>query len=64
MVDSKHTYADLDELIVNHVQAMARKVEELMAHDRFKAGTEDELRGLLPYNKKLTVLNSVIQISF
>ncbi|KAF4578811.1 Transcription elongation factor spt6 [Pleurotus pulmonarius] len=43
MVDSKHTYADLDELIVNHVQAMARKVEELMAHDRFKAGTEDEL---------------------
>ncbi len=41
MVDSKHTYADLDELIVNHVQAMARKVEELMAHDRFKAGTED-----------------------
>ncbi|KAJ8463983.1 hypothetical protein ONZ45_g17395 [Pleurotus djamor] len=42
-VDSKHIYADLDELIVNHVQAMARKVEELMAHDRFKAGSEDEL---------------------
>ncbi|KAG5220870.1 Transcription elongation factor spt [Salix suchowensis] len=48
MVDAKHTYADLDELIVNHIQAMARKVEELMAHDRFKAGTEDELRGWLP----------------
>ncbi|THU88395.1 transcription elongation factor SPT6 [Dendrothele bispora CBS 962.96] len=43
IVDSSHTYADLDELIVNHVQAMARRVEELMAHDRFKAGSEDEL---------------------
>ncbi|KAJ7430704.1 transcription elongation factor SPT6 [Mycena galericulata] len=43
IVDSTHSYADLDELIVNHVQAMARKVEELMAHDRFKQGTEDDL---------------------
>jgi len=43
-VDSSHTYADLDELIVNHVQAMARRVEELMVHDRFKHGSEDELR--------------------
>ncbi|KAJ6596967.1 transcription elongation factor SPT6 [Mycena vulgaris] len=42
-VDATHRYADLDELIVNHVQAMARKVEELMAHDRFKQGTEDDL---------------------
>ncbi|KAK1236011.1 Transcription elongation factor spt6 [Marasmius sp. AFHP31] len=42
-VDSSHTYADLDELIVNHVQAMARRVEDLMQHDRFKAGPEDEL---------------------
>ncbi|KAF7323037.1 Transcription elongation factor Spt6 [Mycena chlorophos] len=37
------TYSDLDELIVNHVQAMARKVEELMQHDRYKAGTEEDL---------------------
>lgn len=44
IVDSTHTYADLDELIVNHVQAMARRVEELMAHERFKHGSEDELR--------------------
>ncbi|KAJ7774503.1 transcription elongation factor SPT6 [Mycena maculata] len=43
IVDSTHSYADLDELIVNHVQAMARKVEELMAHDRFKQGSEDDL---------------------
>jgi hypothetical protein len=44
VVDSTHTYADLDELIVNHVQAMARRVEDLMNHDRFKKGTEDDLR--------------------
>ncbi|KAJ7235446.1 transcription elongation factor SPT6 [Mycena haematopus] len=43
IVDSTHSYADLDELIVNHVQAMTRKVEELMAHERFKHGSEDDL---------------------
>lgn len=46
-VDDKHQYADLDELIVNHVQATARKVEELMAHEKFKQGSEDELREYL-----------------
>lgn len=44
VVDPGHKYADLDELIVNHVQAMARKVEELMAHEKFKHGSEDDLR--------------------
>ncbi|KAG5645250.1 hypothetical protein DXG03_006667 [Asterophora parasitica] len=44
LVDSTHRYADLDELIVNHVQAMARRCEELMAHEKFKQGSEDELR--------------------
>ncbi|KAF9013878.1 SH2 domain-containing protein [Cyathus striatus] len=43
IVDSNHNYADLDELIVNHVQAIARRVEELMAHEKFKHGSEDEL---------------------
>lgn len=43
IVDSMHSYADLDELIVNHVQAMARRVEELMNHEKFKAGSEDDL---------------------
>jgi len=46
VVDEKHQYADLDELIVNHVQATARKVEELMVHEKFKHGSEDELRKL------------------
>lgn len=44
IVDPDHQYSDLDELIVNHVQAMGRKVEELMAHEKFKHGSEDDLR--------------------
>lgn len=44
IVDGTHQYSDLDELIVNHVQAIARKVEELMAHEKFKHGSEDDLR--------------------
>ncbi|KAJ3517179.1 hypothetical protein NLJ89_g675 [Agrocybe chaxingu] len=43
VVDPQHTYSDLDELIVNHVQAMTRRVEELMAHEKFKHGSEDDL---------------------
>ncbi|EMD38273.1 hypothetical protein CERSUDRAFT_113442 [Gelatoporia subvermispora B] len=43
IVDGTHQFSDLDELIVNHVQAMARKVEELMAHEKFKHGSEDDL---------------------
>ncbi|TFK29990.1 transcription elongation factor SPT6 [Coprinopsis marcescibilis] len=42
-VDANHVYSDLDELIVNHIAAMARKVEDLMAHEKFKNGTEEEL---------------------
>ncbi|TFY83720.1 hypothetical protein EWM64_g301 [Hericium alpestre] len=43
IVEGKYEFSDLDEVIVNHVQAMARRVEELMAFDKFKAGPEDEL---------------------
>ncbi|THH26563.1 hypothetical protein EUX98_g7622 [Antrodiella citrinella] len=43
VIDNTHQFSDLDDLIVNHVQAMGRKVEELMAHEKFKHGSEDEL---------------------
>jgi transcription elongation factor SPT6 len=43
IVDREHEYADLDELIVNHVQAIARRVEDLMAHEKYKP-TENDLR--------------------
>ncbi|EAT86717.2 transcription elongation factor Spt6 [Parastagonospora nodorum] len=38
----KTTYTDLDELIVNHIEAMARKVSELTRDERFKTGTKEE----------------------
>ncbi|KAI0780912.1 transcription elongation factor Spt6 [Trametes elegans] len=43
VVDGTHQFSDLDELIVNHVQATARKVDELTNHEKFKPGTEDDL---------------------
>ncbi|KAH9875754.1 hypothetical protein IAQ61_003218 [Plenodomus lingam] len=38
----KMTYSDLDELIVLHVEAMARKVQELTRDERFQPGTKEE----------------------
>lgn len=38
----KHVYSDLDELIVNHVEAMAAKVTELMKDERFQKGTKED----------------------
>ena len=35
-------YSDLDELLVNHVQAMARKVDEMVHHEKYKSGTKAE----------------------
>jgi transcription elongation factor SPT6 len=42
-VGSKYTYTDLDELIVEHVKAMAKKVEELMQHEKFQKGSRADL---------------------
>ncbi|KAG7414074.1 Transcription elongation factor SPT6 [Fusarium oxysporum f. sp. rapae] len=41
-VGGKYTYTDLDELIVEHVKAMARKVEELMRHDKYQNRSRGE----------------------
>ncbi|KAI1850599.1 hypothetical protein JX265_004309 [Neoarthrinium moseri] len=38
-VGGKYTYSDLDELIVEHVKAMARKVDQLVGHDKFRKGS-------------------------
>lgn len=39
----KFEYADLDELIVSHVRAMSRKIDELTSHDKYR-GTADKTR--------------------
>ena len=38
----KYTYSDLDELIVSHIKAMARKVDEMTTHEKFQKGTRTE----------------------
>jgi transcription elongation factor SPT6 len=43
----KTTYTDLDELIVNHIEAMARKVTELTRDERFQTGTKEETGKLI-----------------
>ncbi|KAJ5306598.1 hypothetical protein PENANT_c031G02576 [Penicillium antarcticum] len=41
-VGGRYTYSDLDELIVNHVKAMAKKVEEMVHHEKFQSGSKTE----------------------
>lgn len=41
------TYSDLDELIVSHVKAMARKIDEINGHDKFQRGTKADIEQYL-----------------
>ncbi|KAL2836773.1 transcription elongation factor spt6 [Aspergillus pseudoustus] len=40
-VGGRFTYSDLDDLIFNHVKAMAKKVDEMMLHEKYQEGTKD-----------------------
>jgi len=42
-IGQERSYTDLDELIVNYVKAIARKVEELMADEKYKHESPDQL---------------------
>ncbi|OCF71672.1 transcription elongation factor SPT6 [Kwoniella mangroviensis CBS 8886] len=44
-VAGRYSYSDLDELIINHVKAMARKLDELQLHEKYKP--EDDLEAYL-----------------
>lgn len=46
-IQGKYTYSDLDELIVSHVRAMARKVDEMMHSDKYKGSEADLSRSCL-----------------
>ncbi|KAF3940435.1 hypothetical protein ABW19_dt0204576 [Dactylella cylindrospora] len=41
-VGGKYTYSDLDDLIFNHVKAMAKKVDEMERHAKFKNCTREQ----------------------
>ena len=47
-VDGKYNYTDFDELIVNHVKAMAKKVDEMMLHEKYQSGSKAET-GIFPF---------------
>lgn len=38
----RYTYSDLDDLIVNHVKAMAKKVDEMTLHEKYQDGSKEE----------------------
>lgn len=41
-VGGRYTYSDLDDLIVNHVKAMTKKVEEMMLNEKYQEGSKTE----------------------
>lgn len=41
-VGGKYSYSDLDELIVLHVKAMAKKVDEMMLDERYQTGSKQQ----------------------
>jgi transcription elongation factor SPT6 len=41
-IGGKYTYSDLDELIVDHVKAMAKKVSEMMQHEKYQSGSKTD----------------------
>lgn len=40
-VGGKYSYSDLDELWVNHIQTMTRKINDMMAHEKYQNGTKE-----------------------
>ncbi|KAK6203561.1 SH2 domain-containing protein [Scheffersomyces amazonensis] len=56
-VDNKK-YEDLDQLIVQHIQAIARKVEEMTRHPKFREGTLSEVNEWLESYTKANPKNS------
>ncbi|KAI9827301.1 MAG: Transcription elongation factor spt6 [Phylliscum demangeonii] len=41
-IGGRYIYSDLDELIVNHIKAMSRKVDEMTLHEKYQNGTKAE----------------------
>ena len=41
-VGGKYTYSDLDDLIANHVKAMAKKVDEMMSNEKYHGSSRTE----------------------
>ncbi|ANB15993.1 chromatin-remodeling histone chaperone SPT6 [Sugiyamaella lignohabitans] len=60
----KSRYSDLDELIIMHVQAMARKVDEMVASDKFQKGSRAEVEKWLTAYTDASANRSVYAFCF
>lgn len=49
-IGGRYNYSDLDELIVNHVKAMAKKVDEIMLHEKYQGGTRADTGDYIPFS--------------
>lgn len=49
-IGGRYNYSDLDELIVNHVKAMAKKVDEIMLHEKYQGGTKADTGDYFPFS--------------
>jgi hypothetical protein len=54
-VGGKYSYSDLDDLIVNHVKAMAKKVDEMMLNEKYKEVSKAETGESIPYLHTLRI---------
>ncbi|KAI9657626.1 MAG: Transcription elongation factor spt6 [Bathelium mastoideum] len=41
-IGGKYSYSDLDDLIANHIRAMAKKVDEMMGDERYQDGSKSQ----------------------
>ncbi|KAI9653923.1 MAG: Transcription elongation factor spt6 [Alyxoria varia] len=67
-VAGKYTYSDLDELIVNHVKSMSKKVDEMTTDERFQTGskaqTEQWLTAYMEANPRRSMYAFCINTDF
>lgn len=47
-IGGRYNYSDLDELIVNHVKALAKKVDEMMLHEKYQNSSKADTGKSLP----------------
>ena len=59
-IGGRFSYSDLDELIVNHVKAMARKVDEMMQHEKYQSLSKADTGELMERLLHIAHTNAVI----
>jgi len=60
-IGGKYTYSDLDELIVDHVKAMSKKVIEMMQHEKYQSGSKTETGKCLARSQASHITDNVFR---